>query len=109
MRGHVQRMRVARRDRAVLARDLQRFPFAARHVVGVNEIVHGPRMVRIASVDLEEDFGGAIGMGPGCRIGGRGRQQRQRIERRRVGIVRKRGIHPFRGLFPPADAGPVIG
>ena len=51
VRRHVERVRIARRHRLVLARDLQRLPLAARHVVRVNEIVHRAGMIRIAAVD----------------------------------------------------------
>ena len=105
MGRHMERVGIARRDRLVLARDLQRFPFAPRHVVGVDEIVHGARMVRIPLVHAEEDFGGPVGMRSGNRIGGGGGQMRQGVERRRLGVVRQGRHKPFPWPVPTGGCG----
>lgn len=108
MGRHMERVGIARSDRLVLARDLQRFPFAPRHIVGVDEIVHGARVVRIPLVYAEEDFGGPVGMRSGNRIRGSGGQVRQGVECGRFGVIREGGVNLFHGLFPPSDAEPVV-
>ena len=62
MSRHMQRVRVIGRDRLVLASNFQRFAFAPRDIVGVDEIMHRARMIRILFVYAEQNFGGPIGM-----------------------------------------------
>lgn len=62
MRGHVESMRIARRDGLILARDFERFAFAAWQIVGVDEIVHRARVIEVPLVNAEENLGRAIGV-----------------------------------------------
>jgi len=91
----MKRVRIARSDSLVLACYLQRFPFTTRRVVGVDEIVHGARVVRISLVHAQKDFGGLVGMRSGNRISGSSGQKRQGVEHGRLGIIRKGGVDFF--------------
>ena len=63
MGRHVERMGIARSGHLVPARDVQPFSGSGRRVVGVDEVMHGARVVRIPVVHPEKDFGGPIGTG----------------------------------------------
>ena len=91
------------RDGLVLARDLEQLVLAPRHVVGVHEVVHRAGMIGVALVDAQQDLGGAIGVFPRDDVRGRGRQQRERIERGGIGVVRERRVQLARS--PPPNGG----
>ena len=95
MRRHMERVGIARRGRLVFACDLQRFAFATRCVVGVDEIVHRTRMVRVLLVHAQQYFCGAVRIRPGCRIGGRDGQHAPGRESGCLGIIRECGIDLF--------------
>ena len=107
MSRHVQRVWIARRDLAVLVRDFERVVFTPGHIVGVNQVVHGARMIRISGPHTREDFGRTICMRPR-----RGRRRRcemcERVERGRLRIVRKPSVELLHRGLPTANARPVV-
>mgnify|MGYP003693612501 CR=1 FL=1 len=90
MRRHVQRMRIVRRGVLVLVRDLELLVLAARHVVGVHEVMHGARMIGILLVDAEQDGRGLVRVLPRNHVRRHDREVGERIERRRIFVVGQR-------------------
>ena len=80
-------MRILRRGEVVLAGDIKRFAFSPRGVIGVHEVVHHARVLRIRLIDAHQQYCGPVGVFTRTFAGWRGGQMRQRVESGGIGVV----------------------
>ncbi len=88
MRRHVQRVRRVGGDLRVAARRLEGVRRKRRHVVAVDDVVRQPGVLRLRLPELLQDCAGfqLIGVRLVGRI--RRRRERERVERRGLGVIR---------------------
>jgi hypothetical protein len=109
VRWHVQRVRHLRRDLAVALDDVRRPVGAAGGVVGVDRVVDRAGMVGHLLIDAaQHDLGLIVKR---CPVLGhrRQRQTRERIQRRRVGLLRVGAVGGLHCVGPTFDPGPPVG
>src|SRR6266496_1275543 len=74
----------------------------------MNKIMHRTRVIRVLSVNAQQNFGRLIGISSRNLIGWYRSQMGQRVESSRVRITGESLIHLLHCLFPAANTQPVI-